>query len=333
MMLVSEMCDFKENCINGCAVPKNGVLVCRCFEGYTGSLCELMPIIRPCNSVCSVYGDPHYKTLDLLPYNFQGSSCAYILSEHAGYADGTCKYRISSRNLPYYRVAYVKYAIVEYDGYRLEFNHQYLWINGVRQCGCVTLPGIMITKCYGSYSVQLLNCGVLVQYVYGYKLYVRYGGRSGPNNLGGRLTGLCGNCNGNYADDNPATASCLLGIDNQCVVPGSCVASVGRRKRQAPAEPFVLTEADKTKYGADNFCGLLNKADGPFGECIGANDTTITTTFDNCVFDAAAMRGNIEAICSSLTEAETACEEAGHTVTAWRTADLCRKINYVIYRL
>ncbi|XP_074657345.1 alpha-tectorin-like [Tubulanus polymorphus] len=154
-------------------------------------------------------------------------------------------------------------------------------------------------------------------------MYIQYGGILGPNNYGGRLTGACGNCNGVYGDDDPLTSSCLLGSDNQCVVPGSCPYYAGRRKREAQPEPFVLTEADKTKYGADNFCGLLNKADGPFGECIGANDTTITTTFDNCVFDGAAMRGDMETICSSLSEAETACEEAGHTVTTWRTVDLC----------
>ncbi|XP_029432079.1 IgGFc-binding protein-like [Rhinatrema bivittatum] len=70
-------------------------------------------------------------------------------------------------------------------------------------------------------------------------------------------------------------------------------------------------------------CGILLDKDGPFRECHAKINPQ--GSFKDCVYDYCFYKGRQDAICKVISSYSAACQDAGATVYAWRSAKLCSR--------
>lgn len=143
-----------------------------------------------------------------------------------------------------------------------------------------------------------------------------------PNTYAGAVSGLCGNNNADRSDDftigNGVKAKTseefgdhwkvgeVKGCTSECTNCPKC------------------TDAEKDTYKSDQYCGLLIKPDGPFGQCHASVDPT--SFFEDCKSDACAYKGHQSVVCSILASYVSECQRNGSTVKEWRTPSFCGKL-------
>uniref|UniRef100_K7F2J0 VWF/SSPO/Zonadhesin-like cysteine-rich domain-containing protein n=1 Tax=Pelodiscus sinensis TaxID=13735 RepID=K7F2J0_PELSI len=74
-------------------------------------------------------------------------------------------------------------------------------------------------------------------------------------------------------------------------------------------------------YQAESSCGLIKAPAGPFKDCHSL--VSPAEYFSHCLYDMCAANGAREILCQSLQAYVAACQAAGGTVRAWRTASFC----------
>uniref|UniRef100_A0A4X2M914 VWFD domain-containing protein n=1 Tax=Vombatus ursinus TaxID=29139 RepID=A0A4X2M914_VOMUR len=125
----------------------------------------------------------------------------------------------------------------------------------------------------------------------------------------GYTLGLCGNYNGNSADDLLSLAP-GPGLQS-CPLPQPC---------PSPGCPTV-GEAAGAPFQGSNSCGLLMAAQGPFAPCHGT--LSPGPFFQSCLADVIHGRGSHPVLCRCLRSYVAACQEAGARVLPWRSSTLC----------
>ncbi|XP_074988745.1 IgGFc-binding protein-like [Caretta caretta] len=140
-----------------------------------------------------------------------------------------------------------------------------------------------------------------------------------PSSFKEKVCGMCGNYNGNAADDflNPDGVlepdSTSLGNSWQVSNHSSCPPGTGH-------DP-VCDESDKQIIASSAFCGLLTDVNGPFKKCHGVLDPTIY--FSSCVYDQCELQMDPDSLCKSLQSYADACRSRGAEIDAWRNATFC----------
>nr|XP_048720352.1 IgGFc-binding protein-like [Caretta caretta] len=267
---------------------------------------------------CVVAGDPHYYTFDKQTHHFMGT-CAYTLSK---LCDG-------NSTLPYFnveaanerrggntRVSYVQYVDVDVHGLRITLEK-----GGVVK---VNGKGEIIIPFAPSPGVQISPSGLYVMVSTDFGLTVKFDGNHRvevtlPSSFKEKVCGMCGNYNGNAADDflNPDGVlepdSTSLGNSWQVSNHSSCPPGTGH-------DP-VCDESDKQIIASSAFCGLLTDVNGPFKKCHGVLDPTIY--FSSCVYDQCELQMDPDSLCKSLQSYADACRSRGAEIDAWRNATFC----------
>ncbi|CAM2119229.1 unnamed protein product [Caretta caretta] len=271
-----------------------------------------------CPESCVVAGDPHYYTFDKQTHHFMGT-CAYTLSK---LCDG-------NSTLPYFnveaanerrggntRVSYVQYVDVDVHGLRITLEK-----GGVVK---VNGKGEIIIPFAPSPGVQISPSGLYVMVSTDFGLTVKFDGNHRvevtlPSSFKEKVCGMCGNYNGNAADDflNPDGVlepdSTSLGNSWQVSNHSSCPPGTGH-------DP-VCDESDKQIIASSAFCGLLTDVNGPFKKCHGVLDPTIY--FSSCVYDQCELQMDPDSLCKSLQSYADACRSRGAEIDAWRNATFC----------
>ncbi|XP_038317769.1 IgGFc-binding protein-like isoform X5 [Canis lupus familiaris] len=121
----------------------------------------------------------------------------------------------------------------------------------------------------------------------------------------GLTRGLCGNFNGDAADD------LQLPSLGPCAAPSPCPGS-----GCPPAAEHA--GADAAGRGA---CGLLREPTGPLEPCHALLPPE--PFFQACVADVGRARGNRKALCASLQAYVAACQTAGADMQPWRAPSFC----------
>ncbi|CAM2119228.1 unnamed protein product [Caretta caretta] len=251
----------------------------------TPSVGTTTPPPSPSSESCVVAGDPHYYTFDKQTHHFMGT-CAYTLSK---LCDG-------NSTLPYFnveaanerrggntRVSYVQYVDVDVHGLRITLEK-----GGVVK---VNGKGEIIIPFAPSPGVQISPSGLYVMVSTDFGLTVKFDGNHRvevtlPSSFKEKVCGMCGNYNGNAADDflNPDGVlepdSTSLGNSWQVSNHSSCPPGTGY-------DP-VCDESDKQIIASSAFCGLLTDVNGPFKKCHGVLDPTIY--FSSCVYDQCELQ-------------------------------------------
>lgn len=143
-----------------------------------------------------------------------------------------------------------------------------------------------------------------------------------PSSYAKAVCGLCGNFNGNAADDlalkggGQATSALEFGNSwQEEIIPGCGATEPG----DCPQLDSLVTEQTQSKKE----CGILANPEGPFRDChklLNPQDA-----IRDCVYDLCLLPGQTGALCDALETYATACQAAGGTVHPWRSEELCRE--------
>ncbi|XP_062302060.1 IgGFc-binding protein-like [Osmerus eperlanus] len=303
----------------------------KCVEFTCGPYekCAVKNGVRSCQpegqGVCSISGDPHYRTFDNTTYDFQGT-CTYTAAQGC-HLEGThlTPFTVAVENEKWYgmlsnpRVSVAKLVAVEVYGITLTLRKN--------EIGMVMLNGIMVNipltilngavQVYqeGLYEVIATDFGLKVTYDLVYHVTITV-----PGNYHGKTCGLCGNFNDNKEDEfqlpNGSLTKDLLtfGAAWKVIVPG-VVCEDGCSGDQCP-------QCDKTKTPVfEKDCSIITDANGPFAVCHKVINPD--SYFKDCVFDTCMAMGDRIMLCNSINAYMSDCQNFGVNILKWRTPTFC----------
>ncbi|XP_069597448.1 alpha-tectorin-like [Ranitomeya imitator] len=137
----------------------------------------------------------------------------------------------------------------------------------------------------------------------------------------GQVCGLCGNYNGDNADD----YSHIGGNFN--VDKATFGAAKKNRILEMTCEIHCPSYAcpkceERLLYEGKDFCGLLLSEKGMFSACHDHVDPT--EYFDKCVLDLCREDGDSRVLCNSMKSYVAMCQQVGITQIKWRSENFCR---------
>uniref|UniRef100_A0A8C5QJV0 Uncharacterized protein n=1 Tax=Leptobrachium leishanense TaxID=445787 RepID=A0A8C5QJV0_9ANUR len=266
---------------------------------------------------CVVEGDPHYHTFDKQLHHFMGT-CTYTLSklcEDDGHLPPFNVEAANNHRGSNTKVSYVQYVNVDVHGYRITLDQG----REVRVNGKVVVLPVDLQP-----DIEIFISGNNVLLTTGFGLQVKFDGNRKvvvtiPGIYSNKVCGMCGNFNGNKADDflNPEGVlepnSTSLGNSWQ----------VDNDTRCSPGEDHTpsCTDDDKNIISSNGFCGLITDSNGPFKECHTVIDPFVY--FDSCVYDLCEMNMDPEFLCHSLESYADACQSHGIVIHPWRNETFC----------
>lgn len=180
-------------------------------------------------------------------------------------------------------------------------------------------------------AIRVYQSGVAIALETDFGLLVTYDGQhyasiSLPSSYFNNTCGLCGNYNDDPADDPVLPDGSLA--DSVVELGGSWRAedtdwrcTDGCAQNCSVCDP--LTEAF---YFRSDYCGLINKTDGPFRDCRAVVDPTAFVY--SCVYDMCSNRDNITTLCQAIQAYALACQALGVTIRPWRSRTFCGKIQF-----
>ncbi|XP_016349977.1 IgGFc-binding protein-like [Sinocyclocheilus anshuiensis] len=312
-----------EQCLERCVCGRNGTVSCQKSSCAPGEACRVVDGVLGCHPVsygrCVVTGDPHYFSFDGRIFDFQGT-CVYTLAKVFDQGKGwLVNFSVDSKNeqIGNRGVSLVKTLTVTVYNLTISIKRGERWRVIVNN-EFVTLPssfGHQVTINQVGQSVQVqTDFGLRVLYDASYHAEVHV-----PSNYQGHMCGLCGNYNGNPADDfllpNGTQSTSVDAFGQAWALPATGVQSgVGSSPQQC----------DQTKaesYRRDDACGLMAAVTGPFSAC--RDRVNPEQHVINCVFDMCVMDGDGAMLCENLQAYAIICQQAGTQIMPWRNSSFC----------
>ncbi|VDH91149.1 Hypothetical predicted protein [Mytilus galloprovincialis] len=283
-----------------------------------------------CPSFCSCEGsgDPHYYTPDGAVIHFMGT-CKYTLWKST-IPNDQCEFKVETKNERRYGYTHVSYTrmIDFYMG-----NIQVRFLHG----GNVLIDGYRASLPVktGNDSIELSRSGSFISAVHAKcNIRVQFDGyhlvnvKVSKDYFANNLTGLCGNCNGNYRDD----LQTKDGIDVSSKG-GQGYADIGNSykvtddsdlpdKNCADVPPLKDCTEDKRKLAkTDKYCGFLTTDTSPFKACMDSKKVNFVQLYSSCEVDF-CNSNRTYVHCQTLQTAALACSQHGFQ-TKWRTPTFC----------
>lgn len=175
-------------------------------------------------------------------------------------------------------------------------------------------------------AVRVYQSGVAVALETDFGLLVTYDGLhyasiSLPSSYFNNTCGLCGNYNDDPADDPVLPDGSLA--ESVVELGGSWRAEdTDFRCTDGCAQNCSMCEpAAEVFYFRPDYCGLINKTDGPFRDCRAVVDPTAFVY--SCVYDMCSNRDNITTLCQAIQAYALACQALGVTIRPWRSRSFC----------
>ncbi|XP_059813041.1 alpha-tectorin [Hypanus sabinus] len=309
---------------------------CRCLDLGNSIHCQNLTCGRfeQCHSVdgvyrcvptqtasCVVFGDPHYHTFDGFLYHFQGT-CTYILSKPCWELENLPYFSIESKNENRVGTAVSWLRHIKLNVYA----HSIVIPRG--KSGQVLVDGLVaklpVHLEMGAIKVYQSGVATAVETDFGLLLTFdgeHYASISLPSSYLNNTCGLCGNFNNNPADDNllpeggPSDSLVELGAGWSAADPDwNCQHDCG--DNCSVCDPHT-----ESFYYRPDYCGIMNKTDGPFRDCRTLVDPTSFVV--SCVYDMCANRDNITTLCQAIQAYALSCQAVGITIGPWRSRTFC----------
>uniref|UniRef100_I3KI08 VWFD domain-containing protein n=1 Tax=Oreochromis niloticus TaxID=8128 RepID=I3KI08_ORENI len=270
-------------------------------------------------STCTVWGDPHYITFDGAVAHFQGT-CSYIIAESTNHGTNETQFQVIATNnhRGNNRVSFVSAVDIYLSNYpesvhiRIGPNKRAM-VNG----GEVSLPTTAGTLAQvvreGSYIiVDALD--LVVQFDGQSTLLVRI-----AQNRQNRVTGMCGNFNGDSGDDKVSPSGTPAQNDND----------FGQSWKSTRSQPGCgSTDEDDDGLNDCTFreeysqlCSVITNTTGPFSACHLHSDPE--PFFTSCVYDLCLYTPANGMLCSAVSAYERTCSVLGLVIPDWRSGLLC----------
>lgn len=170
----------------------------------------------------------------------------------------------------------------------------------------------------GSAEVKT-DFGLVVSYDWNWHLVIKL-----PSSYYGSVCGLCGNFNGNHADELQDPAGKVL----------SSVIEWGKSWQtpdQDKESPCFVCEKDcpscedsnLQRYQTETFCGALTANNGLFYSC--HKNVDPQPFFHSCVYDICMNDGDRKMLCQALASYTSQCNDKGVKIGGWRKKYDCRE--------
>ncbi|XP_073723307.1 alpha-tectorin [Misgurnus anguillicaudatus] len=285
---------------------------CTVRNGHRGCYGEM--------STCSVWGDPHYITFDGAVAHFQGT-CSYEIAQTCGtVTDEDLEFRVVATNRHRGNMAVSFVSVV------------HVWVSHHGQKTQITIEQTKQVKVNGNYSDSASQAHNLVA-VYeeqGFvvvnafnKLLVHFDGHSTllvrlSQSYHGSVCGMCGNYNGDPADDIASPNGDLAPNDNDfgnSWISDTSTPGCGASDRAANPNdcPF------KKEYS--DLCAIITNKTGPFQQCHLYVDPA--PYYYSCVYDLCLYTPENGMLRSSVQGYEAACVILGIQIPEWRSSPCC----------
>nr|XP_015224275.1 PREDICTED: alpha-tectorin-like [Lepisosteus oculatus] len=268
------------------------------------------------HGTCVAAGDPHYLTFDGRAFDFQGT-CDYVLATLCNSSTGLPNFQIEARNERWQGLSVSVTSDVFVHVYGNVVHISRGW-SGTVEVDDVTknLP-ILLQR--GQVSVYQSGIYTFVSVDFG--LTVSYDGNSVvsitlPPRFRGRTCGLCGNFNGQPADDFVTRSGALaptpfdFGSSWKTANNRSCSDGCGN---SCPACPD-----DRV---ARSHCEVIQASNGPLAFC--HSTVSPNTYFNDCVFDVCLSGNRNDVLCRAVQAYVGACQAANVRALPWRQGTPC----------
>jgi len=287
-----------------------------------GECCPACKIFQPPPSegVCTVFGDPHYKTFDGKIFNFQGS-CKYLLTKDcsAGQNNSSFSIRITNDARDTLAFSWLRTVTVRLGNTKVSLLQKMrVKVDGKK----VSLPYIKL----GVLSVMKDGYRVILRTNEGARLLwdgVSFLELTVPPKMRGNMCGLCGNFNGDKRDDLIGRHGALLAsgqeFGNSWRVGGRRACSV--LPRDVPSHPPPCRDDWDSSIRSDKHCAAIKSS--LFSACHKAVPPQFY--FKACRIDMCECPGT-QCHCEVLTAYARECERAGVRITRWREYTGCRNV-------
>ncbi|XP_062394660.1 IgGFc-binding protein-like [Sardina pilchardus] len=311
---------LNDQCKGRCVCGNDGKVQCQPdFSCGPDEVCRIQDGIKDCfpttKATCSVCGMGHYHSFDNKDFSVTGN-CVYKMAEVTKDKDG--------KRVPFSVVVHQESAAhdptvtrsvqIEVSDYNIVMLPGRIWE--------VTLDDIRVNlplqlddgkvRVYQNGLVIILQTNFGLEVTYDTTSMVRV---EMPSSYKGVLLGLCGNYNGNPADDfalpGGAQASSAEAFAEGWVVNQKGVKCQTGCGSQCPTPP----------PGGGDLCDILKDKKSPFSKC----HSTVPPQeyFDKCVKDLSEQGGSKDVLCQHLQNYVAVCQESGGSVDGWRNETFC----------
>ncbi|XP_017538296.1 alpha-tectorin-like [Pygocentrus nattereri] len=282
-------------------------------------------------SSCMVWGDPHYITFDGAVITFQGT-CSYEISQTCGNVSNSgLEFRVVATNMHRGNLAVSFVSAVD------------VWLTRWGQQRQITIGQNRRVKVDGtdmdSSAFQIGNLAEVHQeqnFVVvnaSNELMVYFDGRYtlsvklGPS-FQGSVCGMCGNNNGDPADDKAMRSGALTPNDN---VFGNSWKSINSAAGCGANDRTFDANDCPFRQEYSELCSIITNISGPFQLCHVHVNPEIY--YNSCVYDLCVYSSANDMLCSALGAYEDACSMVGLQISDWHSdlgcsrEDPCAELN------
>ncbi|XP_077065364.1 alpha-tectorin-like isoform X1 [Siphateles boraxobius] len=272
-------------------------------------------------STCTVWGDPHYITFDGAVAHFQGT-CSYEIAQTCGnVTDSDLQFRVVATNR--HRGNMVVSFVSAVDVWLSQHEqHMHISIGQNRRVkvdgNAINAPAYQINDLVEVHEEQgfvILNAfnEFIVHFDGHSSLLVRVSER-----FYGSLCGMCGNFNGNPADDKVLPSGELASDDisfghswkSDTSIPGCGARDQTGNVDECPS---------RQRYS--DLCSIITNTSGPFQNCHLHVDPA--PYYYSCVYDLCLYTRANGMLCSAVEAYETACAILEIQIPEWRSGLRC----------
>ncbi|XP_063798275.1 IgGFc-binding protein [Pseudophryne corroboree] len=318
-----------DRCSQRCNCTEGGFMECAASSCSSNEECRVEKGVLGCHplgsATCTAAGHSHYRTFDSRAYDFRGS-CSYVLAEsckangaQSGGDFNEFKVTVKHEKLGS-GAGVIESVTVEVFKLNLTLSSKQrgvIQVNGAAfRFPSTLLAGQVRAECYGLGKLIKTSFGLLVTFDLQNQVRVTV-----PSNYRNHMCGLCGNYNGNAADDVGATPNEIHEFGTKWKVPG--VQGQGCDGCGGTGNPCPSCQGAKEKiFSQKHYCGIISDPSGPFAKCHAL--VSPTSFLNDCVSDLCQTNGEDSmTLCSSIAVYVAACNQAGMKDITWRTDTLC----------
>ncbi|XP_076431039.1 IgGFc-binding protein-like [Peromyscus maniculatus bairdii] len=298
---------------------------CQGIQCTSGQRCQMVSGKARCvaesTAVCRAQGDPHYTTFDGRRYDMMGT-CSYTMAELHSTKKSLLAFKVEAKNehRGTNKVSYVRFVTVRAYNHTVSLAYGEIGIAQINY-QYSSLPaslsdGRLRVYQSGTQGVVELDFGLVVTYDWDCQLTL-----SLPKRFQDQVSGLCGNYNGDPADDfrmpDGKQASDVLNFTKSWKLDNGDLLCDDGCFGNCPS----CTTSQTQFFKGDCLCGILTLSTGPFADC---HDFLDPKPFlEECVYDMCVTRGERLTLCHGLSAYARACADLGISVREWRSRTNC----------
>ncbi|XP_076869232.1 IgGFc-binding protein isoform X2 [Brachyhypopomus gauderio] len=311
----------KDQCNHRCICGEQGKV--KCVDNFScgpNDKCDVRGGIQACfpdeKGTCSVSGSGIYHSFDGNHFTVPGD-CVCRMVEVLPEDKRNVPFSVTVQQLSSAKEAVVTRRIdIEVAGYHISLLPRVLWeirVNNVKSVLPLTLEAGLV-KAYqrGAFITLETSFGLWVTYD-----TVSMATFEVPSTYKKGVQGLCGNYDGNKADDfllpdGTHAPSAEMFVEGWTLPEQVCQTGCGSKCTMPDKEHQIKTE---------NACKVLIQDKGPFSNC--HPKVSPTTFYDACTTDSASQPEDATRPCRLIQNYVAQCQQAGLSISTWRNVTFC----------